>query len=441
MSEAPQPIGSGRRLFRQFATLGGGKGAGAVLGLVYLAIAAQALGAETLGVLVLIHAFTLVFSEVVSFKSWQAVIRYGADDLAQGREDGFKHLVRLCLIVDLASALAAALLAAGLVLAAGNWVGLPDAALPVAAVYGFVNLFNLKAAAVGVLRLFERFDLLALHAQIQPLVRVAGTAIAAFAGGGLVAFASVWFLASAAAGLALPLLAARELKRRGLWAGLFSARRETAHAGLWRFMIFSNAASTVKLGNTHIPPLLVGAILGPGGAALYKVAQEIAGALVKAAQMVEQVVYPELARLIAARRTAEAARLAPRAALAALSAGLAFTVLVWMFDEQVLGLLFGREFAGAAPLLVWLSAAAAVLAAASPVDPVLYAFGAPQRAMWLQGLGAAITVAGMVIFMPMEGLAGAGHASLVSALVFAGAGAASAALMFRRALREAEKAA
>ena len=69
MSSGVEATGSFRRLLKHFAMLGGGKTAAGLTGLVYLAIAAKALGAQQLGVLVLIHAYALAFAELVSFKS------------------------------------------------------------------------------------------------------------------------------------------------------------------------------------------------------------------------------------------------------------------------------------------------------------------------------------------------------------------------------------
>lgn len=432
MSGLSPATGSFRSLLKHFAMLSGGKTSAGLIGLVYLAIAAKALGAQNLGVLVLIHAYALAFSELVSFKSWQAVIRYGADDLSRHRDGALQRLLRVCFAADIAGALLATLLAAGLAFVLAPRAGLPADSAGLLALYSLVNLVTLKAASTGVLRLFDRFDLLALQAQVTPLVRLVGAVAAYIFGWGLGGFVVVWFLGALAAGLALPLLAMRELGRRGYWAGIMKAGRDTRHDGLWRFMLFTNGASTVKLSGTHIPPLLVGGILGPAAAGLYKVAFEIANALIKGAQLAEQVIYPELARLISAGRLGRAARLLPRASLTGFAAGALFTLAMWQFGDLILGQVFSAEFSQANTLLIWLAASGALAAAASPFEPTLYAFGKPQMVLGAQIASAAVQIAAMLLLLQVIGLAGAGVAALLANAVTFAVMAAVCLLLFRR---------
>ena len=431
MSSGVEATGSFRRLLKHFAMLGGGKTAAGLTGLVYLAIAAKALGAQQLGVLVLIHAYALAFAELVSFKSWQAVIRYGADDISRNRPGAFQRLLRVCFAADAAGAILSTALAAGLAFVLAPIAGLPPDTAPLLALYSLVNLFTLKAAATGVLRLYDRFDLLAMQAQVTPLIRLAGAIIAAALGWGLTGFVIVWFIGAAVAGLSLPLLGARELARQGRWRGIATGVRDARHDGLWRFMIFANGASTVKLSGTHIPPLLVGGVLGPAAAGLYKVAFEVANALIKGAQLAEQVIYPELARLISAGRLGRAARLLPRASLTGFAAGTLFTIILWFFGEPVLARVFSEEFGEARMLLIWLAASGALAAAASPFEPTLYAFGKPQMVLGAQAVSAATRILAMLLLLNLIGLTGAGLAAFIARGVTLGVMVAACIALFR----------
>ena len=85
-----------------------------------------------------------------------------------------------------------------------------------AALYATSTFFMVTATPIGLLRLFDRFDLLARRDALGAAVRLAGAALAAAFGGGLPAFLGAWYAAVALGGLALIAGAWTELRRRGL---------------------------------------------------------------------------------------------------------------------------------------------------------------------------------------------------------------------------------
>src|SRR4029450_7460952 len=105
------------------------------LSIAYTAIAARALGVKGLGVLVMINAFAQLLGDVVKIQSWQTVLQYGAEPLAEKRLDELQRVIRFTLLLDLLSGLVG--VAAG-VLAAfvfGRYLGWTEGEAPLAAGY------------------------------------------------------------------------------------------------------------------------------------------------------------------------------------------------------------------------------------------------------------------------------------------------------------------
>jgi O-antigen/teichoic acid export membrane protein len=170
-----------------------------------------------MGALVLVNAFARAASSFVKFQSWQAVLRYGAGSLGPERRAEFHALLRFTAGLDLAASAAGCLACAAAAWALGPAVfGWPPEAAPLAALYATSVFFMVTATPVGLLRLFDRFDLLARRDALGAGVRLAGAALAAALGGGLPAFLGAWYAAVAAGGLALVAGAWTELRRRGL---------------------------------------------------------------------------------------------------------------------------------------------------------------------------------------------------------------------------------
>src|SRR5512140_3399038 len=96
--------GTFKKRFKNTGFLIGGDTVSSVLGVLTFAITARALGAEKLGMLVLIDAYVRIVDKLVNFQSWQFMIKYGSDTLATKNSSGFKALVKLGTIVDACTA-------------------------------------------------------------------------------------------------------------------------------------------------------------------------------------------------------------------------------------------------------------------------------------------------------------------------------------------------
>ena len=408
-----------RRIFRNAGTLLGGKAVAGVLALAMLAVTARGLGLEAFGALVLIHTYVKLIGGLTKFQSWQAVIRYGAKGLEDGRARDVQGLVKFTALLDVASGAAGMAIAVLLAPLAAGWIGWDADAVPLAMAYSVMILFTIKATPVGVLRLFDRFDLLAGQAVVGPAVGLAGACIAWAAGGGLAAFLVVWFAAAAADGLSLVALGWREFARQGLLGGMdLSLRRLTRpHPGIWRFVWTANLYTSLSAASSHLATLLIGWLLGPAAAGLFKVASQFAGVLVVPGTLLKRTIYPELAKLTARGGAATVRRIMLRAGMLAGSVAVVAVALLALVGEPLLRLTVGEAFTGAYGVLVVIAAANAVAIYGVALDPVFFAIGRPGILLRISAVMAAFNLVLLVILTAEYGLIGAGLAALASTVI------------------------
>jgi O-antigen/teichoic acid export membrane protein len=398
-----------RRVVTNAGMLLGGRSVNAVLGLAYMAIAARALGASTLGVLVLIQAFAQFLGDVVEFQSWQTVLHYGAGPLAEGRRADFQRVLRLSLVLDLLSGLVAvALGVAGAILFADR-LGWGEAETPTAAVYMVSIVFMVSATPLGLLRLFDRFDVLARQPALNAAIRVTGGVAALLVAPTLEGFLAAWAAGTMAAWLYLAGSALLELRRRGLLTA-FSWRGPLAEGmpGVWRFAWNTNLASTLDVAFTHVVTLVVGGMIGPSQAAFWRVGRQVADAIAKPAKLLTPALYPELARLRADNRHAAMWRLARNVGLLAGSVGAVLLAVSAAFGPNLLTLVLGEAFAPAAAVMTWQVAAAVVGVFALPLEPLLISLGKPGAAVRVRLAVGVAFLAVLPFLVERFGLIGAG---------------------------------
>ena len=79
-----------RSLLKNSSYLGMSRIVAAIAGIATLAMAGRGLGVVMFGTLILIHSYAKAASGLSKFESWQLIVRYGGQSLAEGHTDEFK---------------------------------------------------------------------------------------------------------------------------------------------------------------------------------------------------------------------------------------------------------------------------------------------------------------------------------------------------------------
>lgn len=407
-----------QRIAKNGGLMVGAKLLGVILGLGSLSLATKFLQPYEWGTLVFLHAYMLFFSDVTAFQSWQSIIRYGATDVHNKDAKKLGQLIGFGLRLDAVSAVVAYIAALFLfsvsVWFGGKYLGVTTMGEGLSsgdiqfysALYCLLILVRQRGASIGVFRLFDQFDVLALQAVIMPVVRFIGAIIAVVTGAGFEGFLWAWFCGSLSVYLFLPIMALRELKRRHLLGVVFKAKVNffrPDRKGLWSFVIKSNIDATLGAATLHLPSLLVFVIFGPVWNGIYKIAEEVSKLLSEGFQLLDQVIYPELARMVSEGKVQKIWRLTTRAAAILFIFGCLMSGLFFAFGETVLRWLANESFVPAVPIAMVLVPAAAFMGAAAPLYPVFFAADRPERAIIARGAGVLVYIISFLILARLIG--------------------------------------
>lgn len=409
-----------RRVVTNAGMLLGGRTVNAVLSLAYMAIAARALGVRELGVLVLIQAFAQFLGDVVKFQSWQTIIHYGARPLGEGEVRGFQRVLRFTLVLDAAStALGIAVGVAGSFLFAGKLGWSPQEA-PGAAAFMLTIAFMVSATPVGLLRIFDRFDVMARQAALIAFLRMVGTLLALLLMPNLTGFMLAFAFGTVGSWLYLAGSAFAELRRRKLLEGFsWRGRLSDGLPGVWGFAWNTNLTTTLEVAFTHAATLMVGALVGPAQAAFWRVGRQVADAIAKPAKLMVPALYPELARLRAEARHAAMWRLATQVGLLGGALGSILLAISIFAGPPLLAAVMGQGFAPAATVMTWQVGAAVIGVLALPLEPMLISLGKPGLAVRVRLTVGALFLAILPLLVTRFGLIGAGAGLAAAACALA----------------------
>ena len=396
----------GKRIASNAGLLISAKAFGTVLGLGTLKIASHVLEPVMFGTLLMLHAYMLFFGEVTTFKNWQAIIRFGTDDLEAKDAKGFGRLVKFAAKLDFLSVFVGYFLSVALI-GAVIWMftAYPsmapddldlDILKKFVPLYCLVLLLRQVGTSEGILRMFDRFGLLAIEALTLPALRFLGSLLVLFLGGGFEAFILVWFIASGAGYLIVIVFALLELRKRRLLGHVIEAKQgfTDTREGLWPFALKANVDSSLASGFMHLPLILVGAVFGPAWAGVYKIAEEVMKLLTEGFKLLDQVIYPELAKFVTQGAPSKIWPVVRRASLWMLGVGVAGSVFIWFAGPAAISspLLFGEDYREAAYIAAILVPGAALLGMVTPIYPIFYAANKPERAIYVRGMALLVYV-------------------------------------------------
>lgn len=410
------------RLLPRLAKLLSGKAAAGILSLGYLIIVAHQLGATDYGLLMMVNAYAITVGSLVAFSGFHGLVRYGALSLAADDRAGLAAIIRFMAVLELGCGGLAILVAAVGVPFVGAHLGWPPHVMHLALPFSFAVLGTVRATPQGILQLADRFDLIALHQTVSPIVRMAGVLIVWASGGGLTSYLIVWLASSVLEGATMWLMALPSTKRLlagepllGPWRGVIAR-----HEGFGRFILTTNFDLTMRELAPNLTPLTVGWLLGPAAAGLLALAQRATNTLQQPAVLLSQASYAVLAEQVAGRRLAELRRTVRRSTALAIAAGAAIVGALAFFGDKLVVALGGHSFAAAGGLTILVGVGRAMALGSTPAAAALTALGRPGRS-------AAITLLTNLALYPLLplmllwlGLNGAGwHVLVQNLLAFA----------------------
>jgi O-antigen/teichoic acid export membrane protein len=407
--------GIARRLVRNLAHLTGGKAVSVMLGMATLALTAKMLGPALLGIVAMIESYGRLIDQLIRLETWQAVIRYGAGALEADDRAKLARLIKLGITIDLFGAV---------LVAATALVGAPFAArllhwdamtLTMAQIYSAALLFGVSSTPVGILRLFDRF---AQAAWVEPAiaaVRFAAIAVIWLVDGSVWAVVLLGVALIIVERLMMSWLAWRALRQERVTGILRAPLRGTLamFPGVAGFVLAANGTVLIRKSTQEADVLIVGAIAGATGAGLYQLARKVALAAAKGGQMIQQVAFPELARLWAAGQRDRFVHLIGRIELITLGLALLLPGVVALAGPRLIPLVAGDGFEDSyVPLLVQ-SFAVVIFLAGSALRAALMAAGGQGRLLATSALAAIAFYATIFPAVHMLGVVGAAIAHIV----------------------------
>jgi O-antigen/teichoic acid export membrane protein len=409
------PLG---RVFRNTGWLIAAKCVGALLSLGYLAIAARTLGPAAFGEFTLILAIAQALVGLVSFQMWRLVLRYGTAPYLAGDVSSVKRLVWHCARIDLAGGVAGCALALPLTIWLATRFNWSPAVEREAWAFAAVMLLSVRSAAVGALRLQDRFRDGAIASTSTPVFRFAGALMALLWKPTVLGFLLAWGAAEIATCFAYWLLVFASGKH---WAPSMTSEARVSWAAsgrdFWHFAMFTNVNSTLSSIGQQIALVSVGLASGSAAAGYFRLGYQLAQALLLISEMVSRSLYAEVESLVAKQSRGALNVLFVRTTALACIGGVAVILIILLLGRPVLHLIGGGAYLAAYPQLVLLGGAAGVQLIGTSFEPTLLALNRSGTLLSIRAVATVVLLLLLILLLPSLGAIGGGVALLGQSVV------------------------
>lgn len=383
------------RFLRNAALIVGSRLVFGLLNLATNALVVKFFGLADLGLVVLLQAYIRLFSDLIKFDTWQAVLSFGAPLQEKKDDHTFRRLIGFTLSLDivcLAVAVIGAILFIPFAIDIFKW---PEEVAEFAPYFAISILFLLQGTPNGVLRYIDRVDVLAWQFALNATIRFVGVLLAIIWDGSVFHIVLAWFAANVLSGLLPMIFCFLELSARKLMP-IFNVKWREANAlfeRIWRFMIMTNASNILTLVYEGGSVMVAGLLIGPSGAATLQIAKQFAAAISKTNQVLGPLISPEFARLAAMKDWLLFRKLIKRQLLITFGVLAVLATILFATLGLIIDAIYGAELSEYLALFQLLIFASLFTIVTFSFEPAVLAANRPHYILWLKTAAVALYIA------------------------------------------------
>lgn len=403
-----------RRLTKSSAIATGATGISFVCSMAALALNARALGASDFGLLAVVQAYFAFISGLATFDNWQPVVRLGVRSPAR-----IGLILGSTVSLDLIASAAAAAVAVTGLLTFGGPLGIErDHSLPL---YFFCIslLAGVGGTPKGYFRLKGRFDILAMNQLSFALLLLCSSFALWYWGASLDIYLVAFAILTAIPGVSIFIRMLLSLHAEGIAVlnPFISASRRRYFKRVLHLSSGNSILSTLLTSRHQVALFIVSSMVGTSAAGLFAVAIRCANAFTRIAAPINQVLFPELLKMVSERDPILVRRSMRKAALGFLVFCIALSALAFFASEQIVVLVAGAEFSAADDIFAVLLVAEIALWFGYYFNPIILHTAGQSPMVKSNAAVMVFTCAASLVLAKVAGALGVGFALLAGSIL------------------------
>lgn len=313
-----------------------------LLNLLTISVIAKSLPTNIFGSFAIIQAYAATVSGILSFKTWQTVIKYFPE--TQEDDTSLKSLFKFSYKVDVFTAFSATILAFILLPLLSSVINYDSNYLWIGFLYLFTILFNIEGTATGYFRSADMFNIFLITESINAFLKLLIIYLVSVFNADIKTYIFVFVLFTLTRSLMLNSFFAKKVGLR-FFIGIFSTPTsyiQSKFRDIKEFSIFSGLTSSFDTAFKQGDLLIVSAFFGSNFAAAFKMIKSIGALVLQIITPIYLSIYP----LVSEKKSNinELRRFINRTSSALLLAGVAGFIIFYFIHEYLISIFFGTDY-------------------------------------------------------------------------------------------------
>lgn len=411
-----------QRLFLNTGKLLGANGIAIILGFIATALTARLLGPENYGIFALALVYQVTISRLVSFNGWQALIKYGAECLHRDDLPGLRQLIKIGFCVDIGTAV----FGAGLALFLSDFVvyflGWQQNIRPLLLLSSVTLLFSWNGTPVGLLRLYNRFEILGGIAVFSALVRLAGVGWCLLTSQDVVGFILIYVLSTSIGQLFQTIVSLWVCSKNGVGNFIFEPVTDISKKfpGIWDYIWTTNFHSSIRMLTREADEIFIAGLTDPLAFGLFKIAKQFSRLFSMLIDPLTQSIYPELTRLWVSGDKRIFLSIIKRTTFFVSSIAIGIWFAFVLSGNWLVVFVFGTAYRDAYSIAVVYMLALILSLSTFSIHPTMLAIGRPRVALAILMVATCVYFAVLFFLLGLMGIIGAAISYLIFYIVWIG---------------------
>jgi O-antigen/teichoic acid export membrane protein len=361
-----------KKIFKNFSLIAGSNLIVSFFSIFTLFYNSNSLGPKLFGVLALYTVSITVFNRLFSMDLWQQVIKFGGHAYVHKKYNSLRNIFAYCLLMEIFFSILSFLGANLLLYLIYFYNGFSDEYLLYGQIFSIALIFKFSDTPTGVLRLTNRFNVLAYINVLSSLSYLIGSAFFWYNNSSFLNYIILFTVISILYNLILILLTLFYWKLDKL-PSLFRVNLNDKKLinNINKFSVTGWITSTISVMKNSFDLYIIGIFLDVSASGIYKFATSIASFVLKLSIPLQQAVFPEISKMAAKKQNYKLKKI-----LLDIFGLVGFMILIvnilsLSFADLTVGIIGGEKFTAATIPLILLIFAFSIRSAGFFIRPVL----------------------------------------------------------------------
>lgn len=310
-----------------------------LLNFISFTVMANRLGPKVLALFVLTQNYVLIVNAIFKIQTWESLVKFGHSETSK---KDFNNVVKVNFLLDLASAMVAFIFAIAMAKPAASFFKWDTGIRDLIILYSFAIPFTLTSFTIGVPRLFDKFSAVAKIQVSTAALKLIMVLAAVFLNSPVTHYVTIYLISEVLSSILLIAYSFYLLKIRCHGEWLKSKMRY--YPQQVKFVWWTNLRSIMRIPVQYSDMVIISMIMPVETVGVYKVYKEIASFIGRVGEPVNQVIYPEYAKLIGKDGDAAAINLAKKTIFVLFALSFILTTFLILCSNLLVGRLYGTDF-------------------------------------------------------------------------------------------------